>query len=98
MYKLYFESNLKVYVKDVNSIVTFEDTKTYSFNVEEAAQEDVNLDEIVDIYDLVMVSKNIDKQRGVSEKWNERWNADDSDAVINILDLAKVSKKYNYKY
>ena len=38
------------------------------------------------------------KRRGVSTNWNERWNVEDSDDVINILDLAKVSKNYNYRY
>ncbi|MCB2295343.1 right-handed parallel beta-helix repeat-containing protein [Clostridium algoriphilum] len=85
--------NLKVYVNDISP---FENTKAYSFNVEEAMQEDINLDKTVDIYDLVMISKNLDKQRGRSEDWNERLNVEDSDDVINILDLAKVSKKYNY--
>ena len=49
--------NLKVYVKDIASILPFEDTKTYSFNVEASAQEDVNLDKIFDIYDFVWFLK-----------------------------------------
>ena len=87
--------NLKVYVKDIASILPFEDTKIYSFNVEASAQEDVNLDKSLDVYDFVLVSKNMGKQRGVSLNWNERWNVEDSDDVINILDLVKVSKNFN---
>lgn len=90
--------NLVVYVKDSASILPYEDTKTYNFNVEPSAQEDINLDKIVDIYDLVIASKNMGKQRDVAIDWNERWNVDDSDNIINILDLAKISKNYNLKY
>ena len=89
---------LKVYVKDIASIVPFEATKTYSFVVQPSAQEDVNLDKTVDIYDYTIISKNMGKKRGVSTDWNERWNVEDNDDVINALDLTKASKKYNYRY
>ena len=85
--------SLKVYVKGIDSILPYEATKTYNFNVEASNQADVNLDKTVDVFDFVIISRNMGKQRGAAN-WNERWNVEDRDAVINILDLAKASKNY----
>ncbi|MDP4145936.1 MAG: S8 family serine peptidase [Bacillota bacterium] len=59
---------------------------------------DINLDRIVDIYDLVLVSKDMGKQKGISPDWDGRCNIENSDNVIDIKDVAKLASYYNSKY
>lgn len=59
---------------------------------------DVNQDFVVDIFDLVLVSKNIGQSKGNSTIWNDSYNVDDSDNVIDLKDITKVAQEFNRKY
>lgn len=58
---------------------------------------DINLDGIVDIYDLVLISKNLGKTKAASTDWDGKYNLDNSDNsyVIDIKDIAKAASDYN---
>ncbi|MBU3108890.1 S8 family serine peptidase [Clostridium gasigenes] len=56
---------------------------------------DINLDNYVDIYDLVHIAKDIDKQKGKDLSYDPRVNLDDSNDTIDIFDLSKAAINYN---
>jgi SpoIID/LytB domain protein len=87
--------NITVYLKDVLSKEVYDDKRTISFNATGFA--DVNTDNLVDIFDLVLISKNFNKVKESSSDWNMKMDLAKDD-VINILDLAKASQNYNVKY
>lgn len=60
---------------------------------------DVNLDGIVDIFDLVLLSKDIGKTKAASADFDGRYDLDNSDKSnkIDIKDIAKASKNYNMR-
>jgi SpoIID/LytB domain protein len=87
--------NVTVYFKDVLSKDVYDDKRTISFNATGFA--DVNTDKLVDIFDLVLISKNLNKVKESSSDWNMKMDLAKDD-VINILDLAKASQNYNVKY
>jgi hypothetical protein len=55
---------------------------------------DINLDGITDIFDLVLISKDFGKVRGVSLDWDGRCNLHSADNVIDLLDLAIAAQHY----
>ncbi|MCM0647405.1 S8 family serine peptidase [Clostridium swellfunianum] len=65
-----------------------------------AAVGDINLDRTVDIYDLVLISKDMGNKKGVTPDWDGRCNLDNQDTlnIIDIKDIAKAAQNYNKKY
>jgi hypothetical protein len=66
-----------------------------NFTVIDTLKEDINLDGIVDIYDIVAVSRNIGLEKTTAHQWYDRWNQDDSDDIIDMKDVARVAQTYN---
>ena len=60
---------------------------------------DINLDGIVDIYDLVLIAKDFGMTKAASADWDGRCNLDNSDNAnkIDIKDIAKAALNYNKK-
>ena len=60
---------------------------------------DINLDGIVDIYDLVLIAKDYGLTKAASINWDGRCNLDNSDNAnqIDIKDIAKAALNYNKK-
>lgn len=56
---------------------------------------DINLDSYVDIFDLVYISNDIDKVKGVDNSFDSRVNLDNSNNKIDIADLAKAAINYS---
>lgn len=86
---------IAVTVKDISSDTAISESRSVYFNVTGALYEDINLDGIVDIYDLTSLSKNIDCDKSDSPEWYGRWNQNDVDDVIDVRDLARVAEAYN---
>ncbi|GLC29702.1 S8 family serine peptidase [Clostridium omnivorum] len=99
--KLSGETNIRVKLTNeiLGSIVS--DTKSVIIaNPTFTALGDINLDDTVDIFDLVLLSKDYGKKKGVNSDWDGRCNLDNSDNanLIDIKDLAKAAQNYNKKY
>lgn len=58
---------------------------------------DINLDKIINLYDLVMISKDMGKQKGISPSYDGRCDVDNTDGlnIIDIMDIAQESRNYN---
>lgn len=83
------------FLKDSLSKDDYDDKKAASFKATGFA--DINLDNTVDIFDLVLISKNFDKTKAASPNWNPKMDLEKDD-VVDIKDLAKAASKYNIKY
>lgn len=99
--KLSGETNIRVKLTNevLGSIVS--DTKSIVIaNPAFTALGDINLDDTVDIFDLVLLSKDYGKKKGVNSDWDGRCNLDNSDNanLIDIKDLAKAAQNYNKRY
>ncbi|MDP4089495.1 MAG: SpoIID/LytB domain-containing protein [Bacillota bacterium] len=86
---------LTVYLKDKLSSNLYDDKVSLNFNVTGFA--DINLDNIVDIYDLVDISRNFDSNKDSSSNWDGKMDLN-NDGVIDIFDLSKASEAYNTRY
>ena len=68
-----------------------------NLNIENNAvvvKSDINLDNIVDIYDLVLVSNHMG-YKNTDKLWDPRVNLSNNDSVIDFLDLAIIARDYN---
>lgn len=63
-------------------------------NNEDILVGDINLDGYVDLFDLVYISKDMDKEKGVDSSFDPRVNLDNSNNKIDIADLAKAAMNY----
>lgn len=86
---------ITVYLKDAQSKAEYDDKRSLNFKV--TGMGDSNLDGIVDIFDLVQISKQVDQRKETSPNWNEKLDLN-HDGVIDILDISKASQNYNTKY
>lgn len=89
------EYSVTVYLKDVQSKAEYDDKRSLTFKV--TGMGDANLDSIVDIFDLVKISKQMDQRKETSSNWDEKLDLN-RDGVIDILDISKASQNYNVKY
>lgn len=64
-------------------------------NPEDILVGDINLDEYVDIFDLVYISRDMDKEKGIDSSFDPRVNLDASNNKIDIADLAKAAMNYS---
>ncbi|WP_411169820.1 hypothetical protein ACH36K_04800 [Clostridium sp. MB05] len=64
-------------------------------NNEDILVGDINLDGYVDLFDLIYISKDIDKEKGVDSSFDPRVNLDNSNNKIDIADLAKAAMNYS---
>lgn len=64
-------------------------------NNEDILVGDINLDGYVDLFDLVYISKDIDKEKGVDSSFDPRVNLDNSNNKIDIADLAMAAMNYS---
>lgn len=88
---------LSITVKDQLYRTVSSNKKDIFFDVVNVMPEDINLDGIVDIYDLTALSKRIDLEKATAPIWNDRWNQNSVDEKIDIKDIAKVAQAYNKK-
>lgn len=87
-----FEGSFKVYSTSVYPIGP---------NIDAGTQMgDINKDNIIDIYDLVIISKKVGMNSVIDNEWDDRVNIDNSDNAkkIDIKDLAKAAQNYSKKY
>lgn len=64
-------------------------------NNEDILVGDINLDGYVDLFDLVYISKDMDKEKGVDSSFDPRVNLDNSNNKIDIADLAMAAMNYS---
>jgi stage II sporulation protein D len=89
------EYTVSLYMKDSLSKVEYDDQRALSFTV--SGFGDVNLDNIVDIFDMVQMSKRMGETQGASTDWNYKCDLV-KDGVIDIQDIAAASMQYNKIY
>lgn len=64
--------------------------------IDDKVKSDINLDGTIDIFDIVYVTKDIDKTKALSSDWDPRCNLNNLDGQnkIDMLDVAEVAKNY----
>lgn len=93
--------NMKIRA-NFNHIISGLASKTYEVNVSNRYMEpvfssDINLDNITDIFDLVLVARDLGNTKAASKNWDPRTDIynEDNGNIIDVKDIAKVAKFYN---
>lgn len=93
--------NMKIRA-NFNHIISGLASKTYEVNVSNRYMEpvfssDINLDNITDIFDLVLVARDLGNTKATSKNWDSRTDVynEDNGNIIDVKDIAKVAKFYN---